>query len=454
MQQLIDPVTALVSGAVRFASFTDLDVAVAAARIGLEAWSGSTLEERREVLRRLERAVDTHAGELTLALSHDIGCPVSTASFVQVQLPLRNLRAIREGLESVEWQTTIAHSLVRRVPIGVVACITPWNAPVHQILAKVAGVIAAGGTVVLKPSEIAPRSVMLLAGMIDEIELPPGVFNFVWGDSELGQHLVTHPGIDMVSFTGSSEVGRKVMVAAGAHLKPVALELGGKSAGIVLRDADLQVAVPAVFRQAMLHSGQTCVCQSRLLVPRERMAETMEIIAHAATEIRTGDPLDPHTNLGPLATAAQFARVGGMVERARAGGARSVLEVDRSPAQRHGFFFPPTVLADVDPASELGQREVFGPVVALMGHDGDDDAVRIANSTPFGLSGAVWSADASVAERVARRLRTGQVSLNGAPGNLAAPAGGFGSSGFGRENGRFSIEAFTAWQAIHTPVAA
>jgi len=366
-------------------------------------------------------------------------------------LPLANVRAIREGIDAIDWEFAIHHSEVRRVPIGVVAGLTPWNAPLHQMLAKVAGVIGAGAAIVLKPSEIAPRSAMLFAEAIEEIDLPRGVFNLIWGGADLGRKLVEHPGIDMVSFTGSEGVGRQVMAAAASAPKPVALELGGKSAAIVLRDADLSAAVTAAFRLTLLNSGQVCVCQSRLLVPRERVDDAVSIIKDAAAAVRMGDPLDPDTTMGPLATRAQYERVSAIAERAQAQGAHAILHSTASSVNRKGYFFPPKAFSNVDSESELAQREVFGPVLAMIGYDTEDDAITIANSTPFGLSGAVWSADLSVAMRVARRLRTGQVIVNGAPSNLAGPFGGFGRSGFGRENGRFSIEAFTQLQAINKP---
>jgi aldehyde dehydrogenase (NAD+) len=449
---LVNPVTEEITGDVRFGSNEDLERAVAAAREGFAHWSTSELEERKAALDRLASAIRARSDAFVDALREDIGCPPSAGRFVQSIMPLANLRAIREGIDAIDWEFAIHHSEVRRIPTGVVAGLTPWNAPLHQMMAKVAGVIGAGAAIVLKPSEVAPRSAMLFAEAIHEIDLPQGVFNLIFGGADLGRRLVEHPGIDMVSFTGSDAVGRQVMAAAAAAPKPVALELGGKSAAIVLRDANFAAAVKAAFGLTVVNSGQVCVCQSRLLLPRERMEEAVSIVKEAAATVRMGDPLDPDTTMGPLATFAQYKRVSAMAERARAQGARPILASTAAVVNRKGFFFAPTAFTNVDSASELAQREVFGPVLAMIAYDSEDDAVTIANSTPFGLSGAVWSADVSAALRVARRLRTGQVVVNGAPSNLAGPFGGFGHSGFGRENGRFSIEAFTQLQAINKPV--
>lgn len=450
---LVDPFTGSGSGEVVFVSASDLADAVTAAREGLAIWSESDLAARRAALAKLEEGIRARSDDLVDALRLDIGCPVTTGRFIQTQLPLNNLRAIREGLEAIQWDAMIGHSRVRRIPIGVVAGLTPWNAPVHQIIAKVAGVIGAGAAIVLKPSEVAPRSALVLTEVLADIGLPPGVFNLVWGGAEIGRRLVGHAGVDMVSFTGSEAVGRDVMAAAALGPKPVALELGGKSAAIVLREADLERAVGAVFRHTLLNAGQVCVCQSRLLVPRERMEQAAEIVRRTAATVRMGDPLDPATTLGPLATRQQLERVTGMVQRATEQGLQPVGNLQAGPVPRGGFFFPPTAFMNVESSSDLAQREVFGPVLAMLGYDDEDEAVQIANATPFGLSGAVWGGDATSAERVASRLRTGQVSLNGAPGNQAAPFGGFGQSGFGRENGRFSVEAFTTYRAIHRPPA-
>jgi aldehyde dehydrogenase (NAD+) len=257
----------------------------------------------------------------------------------------------------------------------------------------------------------------------------------------------------MVSFTGSDAVGRRIAVAAGGQLKRVALELGGKSAAVVLDDADLDVAVSAVFRQSMLNSGQACVCQSRLLVPRQRLREAEDRLRACAGAWSVGDPFDPQVQMGPLASAAQLERAQGFIARADAAGLRRLFGGQRPPGVDRGFYLSPTAYTEVPPQADLAQHEVFGPVLAVIPYDDDDQAVAIANGTAFGLSGAVWSGDAQRAERFARRLRTGQVVLNGAPQNLAAPFGGFGHSGQGRENGRFSIEAFLELQALQRPLA-
>ncbi|MBE7200194.1 MAG: aldehyde dehydrogenase family protein, partial [Parafilimonas terrae] len=337
-----------------------------------------------------------------------------------------------------------------RVPCGVVAAITPWNAPLHQIVGKVVAALAAGCTVVLKPSEIAPSTAQLFAQAVDEAGLPAGAFNLVWGDAAVGAALVRHREVDVVSFTGSERGGARVAEAAGSEIKRVVLELGGKSAAILLNDAPMEKAVTTVLTQCFANTGQTCVAQSRLLVPRGRLREVEQLCADGAAAWAPGDPRDEATRMGPVASEAQKHTVTRLIEGALRDGARRVAGGGApSPGLPSGFFVPPTVFSDVAPDSALAQEEVFGPVLSVIPYDSEDEAIRIANGTRFGLSGSVWGDDLSRATGVAARLETGQVGLNGAPQNFLAPFGGVKRSGFGRENGRFGVEEFLQLRAIH-----
>jgi aldehyde dehydrogenase (NAD+) len=341
---------------------------------------------------------------------------------------------------------------VERVAVGVIAAITPWNFPVHQIVAKVAGALAAGCSVVLKPSEVAPGAAVLFMEAVHEAGLPAGVVNLVWGGPEIGVALVNHPFIDQISFTGSTSVGRRIMASAadGLKLKRVTLELGGKSAAVLLSDADLDAALPVVARLSMANSGQACISQSRLIVPRSAVTEIEERLAEIIKGWPLGNPLDEATRLGPVATATQFQHINHMVERAREQGA--VLRSGgsgRASGFDRGWYCAPTVFSNVTPGMELAQQEVFGPVLALMPYDDDTQALSLANSTRYGLSGAVWSRDPERAASFARKMKTGQVVINGAAQNLATPFGGWGDSGFGRENGRFGIEECLAYRSLH-----
>lgn len=452
---IVEPVGERPIGRLRACSPGDVDHAVASARAGLAAWSRSSLTDRRAALAALAAALRVREQALIEALADELGAPLALSRMLHLPMPLKGLELISAGLSEVRWEEEIGNARVVREPVGVIAGITPWNAPLHQMVAKVAGAIGAGCAMVLKPSELSPQVGELFFEAVAEAGLPDGVVNLVWGGPEVGEALVEHPGVDMVSFTGSDAVGRQVMRAAAASLKRVSLELGGKSAALVLEDADLVAAVPAVVRQSMANAGQTCVCQSRLLVPRQRLAEAEELARVAAEAIRPGDPRAEGTAMGPVRSQAQFERVSQMIETAVTQGARIVAgEPGRAPGLSTGYFIAPTVLSDVRPNMEIAQEEVFGPVLAILPYEDEEEAVAIANGTRFGLSGAIWSADVARAEALARRLRTGQVIVNGAAQNLATPFGGFGHSGFGRENGRFSVEAFLEYKSIHGVVGA
>jgi NAD-dependent aldehyde dehydrogenases len=447
---VVSPTTEHALGAVRASSLADVDVAVQSALSALACWSISSLDERRSALRRLGAALAARGADIVQRLAQEMGCPVWLGELMQMPMALKGMELATEALDQIVWSEVVGNGVVERVPVGVVAAITPWNFPLHQIVAKVAAAIAAGCTVVLKPSELAPGAAQLFIEACHEAGLCKGIVNMVWGGPQVGHALVTHPGIDQVSFTGSTEVGRAIMAEAGRSLKRVTLELGGKSAAVLLPDADLDQALPVVFRMAVANSGQACVSQSRLIVPTAMQPAVEERLCELRKSWPMGDPLDPHTRLGPLANARQFDRVRSMVSRAVEQGARVVTGFADEPLRpRTGYFFPVTVLADVRPGMEIAQEEVFGPVLVVLSYEAEEEAAALANATRYGLSGAVWSSSREHATAFARRMKTGQVIVNGAAQNLATPFGGRGDSGIGRENGRFGVEECLSYRSLH-----
>ena len=432
-------------------SAADVERAARSARAGFEAWSRSSLEQRQAVLQDLQTRLNARAAEATVLLAEEMGCPVWLGQLMQLPMALKGLEFAREGLGQIAFSERVGNGLVERVPVGVVAAITPWNFPLHQIVAKVAPALAAGCSVILKPSEVAPGAALLFMQAVHEAGLPAGVVNLVWGGPEVGEQLVRHPEVDRISFTGSTQVGRAIMATAAEGLKPVTLELGGKSAAVLLDDADLDTAVATVVRMSMANSGQACVSQSRLIAPRARLAEVLERAQAAmAAQWPLGDPMDPATRLGPVATASQGKRVRAMIDRAQADGARLVCGGSATPeGLAQGHYVRPTLFADLLPTMEIAQEEVFGPVLGVLAYDSEEQAAQLANATRYGLSGAVWAGDAARATAFAQRMKTGQVVINGAPQNLATPFGGWGLSGFGRENGRFGIEDLLQYRALH-----
>jgi aldehyde dehydrogenase (NAD+) len=447
---VVNPASEEAVAEVRICSRSELDHAVQCAHRALDTWSGSTLDERKQALQRLAKAIEARTDAFAEVLAREMGCPVWLGKLMQIPMPLKNLEFTIAGIDEIQWSEVIGNAVVERVPVGVIAAITPWNFPVHQIVAKVAAAIAAGCTVVLKPSEVAPGAAWLFMEAVHDAGLPPGTVNLVWGGAELGAALVEHPLVDQVSFTGSTPVGRRIMEGAAAGLKRVMLELGGKSAAVLLPDADLDAALPVVARLSMANSGQACVSQSRLIAPRQLVPRIEEKLAGLLRAWPLGDPMDEATRLGPVATASQFRHISGMVERAREQGAALRFGgAQRASGFSRGWYCAPTLFSAVTPEMDLAQQEVFGPVLAIMPYDDEEEALKLANSTRYGLSGAVWSQDLDHACRFARGMRTGQVVLNGAAQNLATPFGGFRHSGFGRENGRFGIEDCLSYRSLH-----
>lgn len=439
-------------GSYRTASTADVDAAVAAARRAFDGWSATPVVDRVAAVRRVAAALREQAEALTVAISREVGMPRKLAARIQVAGPISAWDMYADLAAEFEWETRVGHSLVQQVPAGVVACITPWNYPLHQITGKVAPALLAGCTVVLKPSEMAPTSAFLLAEAVRQAGLPDGVFNLVHGSGQtIGEALVRHPDVDMVSFTGSTRAGRHIAAIASGDIKRIALELGGKSAALVLTGADLAAAVKVTLAGCMLNSGQTCSATTRLLVPHRDLEAAEAIARDLLAGYRMGDPSDGATRVGPLISKAQQHKVQALIDDALAAGARRVGTGANLPA--HGFFVEPTVLADVMPDMAIAREEVFGPVLVLMGYDLIDEGVALANSTDYGLAGAVWGPVEPNTLAVARRLRAGQVDINGAPFNPAAPFGGFKMSGIGRENGRFGIDEFLEPMSIQLPPA-
>jgi acyl-CoA reductase-like NAD-dependent aldehyde dehydrogenase len=422
----------------------EVDRAVAAARAAFEGWSQTPREERAAALNAIAAGLGERAEELTATITQELGMPVKLTQMIQVGLAINDLAAAAKAIEEVRWEEEIGNSRVLREAVGVVGAITPWNYPLHQITAKIGPAIAAGCTVVLKPSEVVPLNAFILAEVIESVGLPAGVFNLVTGIGPVvGEAIAAHPGVDMVSFTGSTRAGRRVSELAAATVKPVAMELGGKSPNVILGDADLARAIPDGVAKCFLNSGQTCSALTRMLVPRERLAETEELAVAAAEGFVPGDPFDAGTTLGPLVSATQRERVRGYIGKGEAEGAKLLTGGAAAPeGLERGFFVRPTVFSEVTPEMTIAREEIFGPVLVIQAYEDEADAVRIANATEYGLAGGVWSADEERAIGVARKLRTGQVEINGGAFNPIAPFGGYGQSGHGRENGRFGLEEF------------
>ena len=449
MIEVVNPATEEVIGTVRAGTAGDVDAAVTRAVAAFPAWSATPLDSRSALVRAVADALEARAAEFASTMTAEMGTPITFASRVQVPNPVGIARGVADAAAGGFFEgSEIGNSLVLREPIGVVAAITPWNFPLQQMVAKVVPALAAGNVVVLKPSELAPLTADLLASVLSDVGVPPGVFSLVHGTgSVVGEALVSHPMVDMVSFTGSTRAGRRVSVLAAETVKRVALELGGKSANVVLDDADLVRAVKIGVGNAYMNNGQACSAWTRLLVPASRHDEALEIAVAAAAKYEPGDPALPTTRLGPAVTAAQRDRVVGYIERGISDGAKLALGGPSRPLDR-GFHVAPTVFGNVSPDMAIAQEEIFGPVLSVLPYTDEDDAVRIANSTIYGLGGAVFSADPSRALSVAKRLRTGQVDINGAAFNTSAPFGGYRQSGNGREFGTHGLAEFTELKSI------
>ncbi|WP_435110964.1 aldehyde dehydrogenase family protein [Nocardiopsis synnemataformans] len=448
--EVVNPATEEAIAEIARGTEEDVDTAARAASAAFGDWSRTGVDERASVIRALADVIERNADEVTASVVAEIGQPVSWARRASTEMAIRDLRNFADALPRVLWEEEIGHARVRSVPSGVVGAITAWNGPIRSVCLKAGAAIAAGCTVVLKPSEVAPLTPFLLAGYTEEAGLPPGVLNIVTGTGpEVGEAIVTHPAVDMVSLTGSVRAGSRVMELASRSIKRVALELGGKSANVILEDADLPRAIAGGIEDAFRNSGQACGALTRILVPRDRIGEAERLAAQRAESFVLGDPTDPSTQLGPLANRDQYDRVRGHIERAIDQGVKLVTGgLDRPEGCDRGFYVRPTVFSGTN-EDRIAREEVFGPVVVLIPFDDEDDAVRIANDSDYGLAGGVWAAQNERARAVAARIRAGRIRINGTPIDMRAPHGGFKLSGIGREMGRHGIEDYLEPQAIH-----
>lgn len=451
--EVTDSTTEEIIGTVTAATSGDADAAVAAARAAFPEWSALPPGERAGYLQRAAEGLQSRQSDIAVLVSREVGMPFAYSNVIQAGLPVLSFVSMAELALNFPFQERVNNSLVLREPIGVAVAITPWNYPLHQIAAKVAPALAAGCTVVLKPSEVAPLNAYILAEVLDSIGLPPGVFNLLTGTgAEVGETLVAHPEVDMVSFTGSTGAGRRIGAVAAETIKRVSLELGGKSPLIILDDADMVAAVGAGLTGCFLNSGQTCIALSRMIVPRSRLAE-VEAIAQAGTEsITVGSPFEATTMMGPLVSALQRDRVVNYIEQGIAEGAKLIAGGPTPPdGLDRGYFVRPTVFSQTTPDMAIVKEEIFGPVLVIQAYDDEDEAVALANDTIFGLNSAVRSADVDRAIAVGRRIRAGQVQINDGAFNICAPFGGYGQSGNGREFGRWGLEEFLETKSMQLP---
>jgi len=439
-----------VMGRIPESDASDVQAAVAAARRAFDGWAATPVAERAAFLKKIQEGLKARSEDIARTIAGEVGMPLKLSTMIQAGSPIGTFGLYARLLGDFAFEEKVGHSLVLREPIGVVAAITPWNYPLHQIAAKVAPALAAGCTVVLKPSEVAPLNAFILADAIHEAGLPAGVFNLVTGYGPVvGEAMVTHPDVDMVSFTGSTRAGKRVSELASQTVKRVALELGGKSASVILDDADLAAAVRGTVNACFLNSGQTCTAHTRMLVPESRYAEAAKLAAESAAKFTVGDPFAETSKLGPLISAAQRDRVQDFIRKGIAEGAELLCGGPDAPAGlAKGYYVQPTVFGRVKPGSTIEQEEIFGPVLSIVTYRDEDEAARIANGTIYGLAGGVWAGSDERAIAFARRMRTGQVDINGGAFNALAPFGGYKQSGNGRELGKYGLEEFLEYKAL------
>ena len=448
--EVINPATEGVIGSVPVGSESDANAAVQAARAAFTDWSESTIDERSNYLNLLSSALKDRGEEMAELITSEVGTPIEYSRMAMVGTPRVVSRSYAKILDGFAWEEEVRNSIVVKEPIGVVAMITPWNFPLHQIIGKVAPAIAAGCTMVLKPSKEAPLNAFVLADILDEIGLPNGVFNLISGHGrEIGETLASHPEVDMVSFTGSTNAGVRVSELAAPSVKRVTLELGGKSANIILDDADIPRAASSAIYSCFANSGQECSALTRLLIPEDSREEVVEVIASKIGRYTVGDPMDGTSKCGPLVSKRQQESVSRYISTGIDEGATLVAGGEGMPDDLDsGFYVRPTVFADVTPEMTVFREEIFGPVLCITTYSNEEEAIELANDSEYGLSGGVWSGDESRAMKVARKLRTGQVSINGGAFNVTAPFGGYKKSGLGRELGVHGMEEFLETKSI------
>ena len=447
---VINPATEQPIGRISLGSAADVDRAVKAARAAFETFSRTKKEERLALLSDIARIYPTRYDEIAQTITAEMGAPAWLSKAAQAATGIGHLNETIKVLKDYEFSETRGTTLIAREPVGVCGFITPWNWPVNQIMCKVAPALAAGCTIVLKPSEIAPLNAMILAEIFHEAGVPKGVFNLVNGDGPtVGAAIASHPGVDMVSFTGSTRAGVAVAQAAAPTVKRVTQELGGKSANVILDDADFASAISGGVRGCFLNSGQSCNAPTRMLVPASRQAEAIEIAKATAAQIKVDDPNAQGVTIGPVVSETQFKKIQGLIQKGIDEGATLVTGgTGRPEGLAKGYFVKPTVFANVKNDMTIAREEIFGPVLSILPYKDEEEAIKIANDTLYGLSGYVSSSDIDHARRVASRLRTGNVHLNGAPADFSSPFGGYKQSGNGREWGQFGFEEFLEVKAV------
>jgi aldehyde dehydrogenase (NAD+) len=449
-EDVINPSTEEVFARVSLGSKADVDKAVSAARRAFETFSRTTREERVALLEKIVAVYQKRYGDIVKAISSEMGAPLALSQNAQAAIGIGHLTQAIKILKEYQFETVKGSYAIRREPVGVVGMITPWNWPINQISCKVAPALAAGCTMVLKPSEVAPLNAILWAEVMDEAGVPPGVFNLINGDGPtVGEAMSSHPGIDMMSFTGSTRAGIAVAKASADTVKRVAQELGGKSPNIVLDDADLSKAVVRGVMHMMQNTGQSCNAPSRMFVPKAKHDEAAQIAKAAAEKVKVGDPFAEGVTMGPVVSETQFNKIQGLIQKGIDEGATLVTGgTGRPDGLNRGYFVRPTVFANVTNDMTIAREEIFGPVLAILPYETEADAIRMANDTPYGLSGYVQSGSIDHARKVAEQIRAGNVHINGAGGDMNAPFGGYKQSGTGREWGEFGFEEFLEVKAV------
>ena len=447
---VINPATEEIIGKIPVGSADDVDKAASAARIAFDSWAKSSIEERINILNALSNALKEKGESIAQTITAEVGTPIGYSRVAMVGTPRVVSRSYAKILENFDWEEKVRNSIICKEPIGVCAFITPWNFPLHQIIGKVAPAIAAGCTMILKPSKEAPLSAFILADILHEIGLPPGVFNLVSGHgSEIGNYMSSHPEVDMVSFTGSTGAGVSVSEAAATTVKRVTLELGGKSANVALDDADPILVAKKAIGACHQNSGQTCSALTRLIIPESMSDEVYEIIAKKNNSYTVGDPLEENTRCGPMVSLRQQKSVSTYIQSGISEGATLVSGGLGMPEGiSKGFYVKPTIFANVSPDMKIWKEEIFGPVLVITTYKSEEEALTLANDSIYGLSGGVWSKDEERAIRFAKEMRTGQVSVNGGAFNVSAPFGGYKLSGNGRELGTHGLNEFLEIKSI------
>ncbi|MDB6084321.1 MAG: aldehyde dehydrogenase family protein [Gammaproteobacteria bacterium] len=448
--KVINPATEAVAGTISMGGPKDVDLAVAAARRAFEDYSRTTPAERLALMERVLAAYKAHYDEIALAISTEMGAPITLAKGSQTRIGVGHISAMIDVLKTFKFEERIGNTRLVQEPVGVCALITPWNWPMNQVAAKVVPALAAGCTMVLKPSEFSPFSAILWAKVMHEAGVPAGVFNLINGDGiNVGSPLSSHREIDMVSFTGSTRAGTEVAKNAAASVKRVHQELGGKSPNVLLDDANFERAVKQSVLHVFQNSGQSCNAPTRMLVPASRMADVEAIAKRVTDSVVVGDPTSENTAVGPVVSKLQFDRVEGYIEKGMAEGAKLVAGGSGRPeGLAKGYYVKPTIFSNVRNDMAIAREEIFGPVLCILPYQTEDEAVKIANDTPYGLAAYVWSEDNVRARRVGNRIRAGQVALNGASGDMKTPFGGFKMSGNGREYGEFGLRDFLEVKAV------